>query len=388
MLTAARPRTLTEVPTPSLALDRSRVVRNARAMATRIHERGVALRPHVKTSKSLEVARILTDGTAGGITVSTLAEARYFHAGGFRDVLYAVGIAPGKLPEVAALIAAGCELKIVLDSVDAADAVVAFARAERVALRVLVEVDTDAHRAGVDPQDPELVEIARRLAAGGVEPAGVMTHAGGSYAGRSVAEMEDAAEQERALLVVAAERLRASGFACPIVSVGSTPTARFGRHFAGVTEVRAGVYSFCDLYQAGLGTCSLDDLALSVVGTVIGHKRAAGRVITDTGFLSVSKDRATGALPVDWLYGRVCPVATATPWDDLVLSGVNQEHGIVTRVDGATSSPESLFERLPIGSRVRILPNHACATAAAHDRYYVTDGGLEVVDVWQRVNGW
>jgi D-serine deaminase-like pyridoxal phosphate-dependent protein len=375
--------TLADVPTPSLLLDRPRLLRNARAMRDRVQGLGAALRPHVKTSKCIEVARILTDGAAGGITVSTLAEARYFHAAGFRDVLYAVGIAPGKLPDVAALVRDGCDLKILLDSVEAADAVGAFLRANPLPLRVLIEMDTDGHRAGVDPDDPLLLAIAERLRAGGAEVAGVLTHAGGSYGGGGPAALEQAAENERARLVDAANRLRAAGHACPIVSVGSTPTARYARSFAGVTEVRAGVYAFGDLFQAGIGTCSLDDVAIAVVGTVIGHKRSAGRIITDTGFLSVSKDRATASLPVDWLYGAICPLDRMEPWDDLVLSGVNQEHGIVTARTGETP-----FERLPIGSRFRVLPNHACATAAAHDRYYVTDGGLDVVATWSRINGW
>lgn len=379
----APPRTLHEVPTPSLLLDRARLLRNARAMRDRVHGLGAALRPHVKTSKCVEVARILTDGTAGGITVSTLAEARHFHAAGFRDVLYAVGIAPGKLPEVADLVHDGCDLKILLDSVEAADAAAAFVRAAPVRLRALVEIDTDGHRAGVEPDDPLLLAVADRLRDGGVDVAGVLTHAGGSYAGGGAAALERAAENERARLVEAAERLRAAGHACPIVSVGSTPTARYARSFAGVTEVRAGVYAFGDLYQAGIGTCTLDDVAIAVVGTVIGHKRTAGRIITDTGFLSVSKDRSTATLPVDWFYGAICPLERMEPWDDLVLSAVNQEHGIVTARSGATP-----FERLPIGSRFRVLPNHACATAAAHDRYYVTDGGMDVVATWTRINGW
>lgn len=378
------PRTVFEIPTPSLVLDRGRLLRNAAALRQRMEAHGVALRPHMKTSKCLEVARILAGDATGGITVSTLAEARYFFDAGYRDILYAVGIAFGKLRDVADLVRAGCDCKIILDSVEAADAVVAFARATGVPLRVLVEVDTDGHRAGVEPDAHLLIEVAERLRAGGVELAGVMTHAGGSYAGRSVAALAAAAEAERAGLVRAAQTLRAAGFACPIVSAGSTPTARFGARFDGVTEVRAGVYAFGDLYQAGLGTCSLDDIAVSVAGSVIGHKRAAGRVITDTGFLSVSKDRSTGSLPIDWQFGRVCPIESADPWDDLVLSGVNQEHGIVTSVDDGTSP----FDRLPIGGRVRILPNHACATAAAHDRYYVTDGGTDIVAVWTRMNGW
>jgi len=371
------------IPTPTLILDRPKLQANADRMRARVGQLGVALRPHVKTSKSIDVLRILSGGADVPITVSTLAEARYFFDRGVRDILYAVGIAPVKLPQVAELISEGCTLRVILDSIEAAEALQAFGTSEGMRIEALIEVDTDGMRAGVDPDGDLLIEIARRLSSNpGARLAGVMTHAGGSYSARSLREFEVIAERERAGAVMAATRLRAAGFPVEIVSVGSTPTIHYARTLEGVTEARVGVYAFGDLVQAELGTCAIDDIAISVLASVIGHSGEHGRVLVDAGFLALSRDRGTADFPVDWGYGAVCD-ASGRLIENVRVEGTNQEHGIVTATGGDLD-----WSRFPIGGRVRILPNHACATAAAYDRYFVTDGGERVVDVWERVNGW
>jgi D-serine deaminase-like pyridoxal phosphate-dependent protein len=374
------PASILDLPTPALLLDRTRLERNAARMRDKVRTLGVALRPHVKTAKSIDVLRVLAAGAELPITVSTLAEANYFFANGVTDILYAVGIAPVKLPEVADLMRAGCKLRVLLDTFEAAEAVRAFADADDLPIEALIEIDSDGHRAGVAPADPLLIAIGERL---GPSLAGVMTHAGASYDCRTRAEFEAMAEQERALTVRAAERLRAAGLDCPIVSVGSTPTLHYALGLDGVTEARAGVYAFGDLVQAELGTCGVDDIAIGVLASVIGHNRQHGRVLVDAGFLALSRDRGTADLPVDWGYGAVCDPVTGAVIDDVIVSSTNQEHGIVTARSGTID-----FDLFPIGSRFRILPNHACATAAAYERYHVTDGGERIVDVWERVNGW
>jgi D-serine deaminase-like pyridoxal phosphate-dependent protein len=380
---AERPETIFELPTPALILDKGKLERNAVRMRQRVAQLGVTLRPHVKTSKSIDVLRILSGGADVPITVSTLAEADYFFGRGARDILYAVGIAPVKLPHVAQLIRGGCTLRVILDSVEAAEAVQAFGCAEGLTIEALIEIDTDGKRAGVPPDDDLLIEVGRRLSSGpGARLAGVMTHAGGSYSARTLGEFEEIAERERGGAVTAAERLRGAGFAVDIVSIGSTPTVHYARMLDGVTEARVGVYAFGDLVQAELGTCTVEDIAISVVASVIGHSRLHGRVLIDAGFLALSRDRGTSDFPVDWGYGAVCN-EFGSVIDNVSVSSTNQEHGIVTAHSGEIDW--SLF---PIGGRVRILPNHACATAAAYDRYFVTEGGEQIVDTWERINGW
>lgn len=363
---------LQDLPTPCLVLDRTVLLRNLDRMARALARHGVPLRPHMKTAKSIEVARLALTGQPGGITVSTLAEAEYFAAHGIPDILYAVGITPQKLDQVAKLNAAGGEVMVLTDDRDTADAIAAHAAA----FRVLIEIDTGEGRGGLAPGDPLLLEIADRL---GSRLAGVMTHAGHSYAARTPEEMARIAEAERAGAIEAAERLRAAGHSAPIVSVGSSPTAAHAQSLTGVTEARAGVYMFGDLFQAEIGTHEQNDIALTVLASVIG--RRPGRVLVDAGGLALSKDRSTEAAPKDYGYGLVLDELGRPAFGDTIVRRAFQEHGVIQLDPGG--HPD-----LPVGARLRIAPNHVCMTAAAHDRYYVTDGTDEVVAVWTRVNGW
>jgi len=374
---------ITTLPTPGLLLDHPKLVRNIRRMQERMSQLGVALRPHVKTAKSLDVARLLFDGQAGPITVSTLREAEYFAEGGFRDILYAVSIVPDKLERVRALNATGAEVTLVLDDPGIAAAVSETGSRMGVRFRTLVEIDSDGHRAGLTPDDADVLGVARILHEGpGTTFAGFMTHAGGSYDSGNVEAIKAAAGAERDAVVASAGRVVAAGLPCPIVSVGSTPTATFADDLTGVTEVRAGVFVFQDLFQVGLGVCGLDDLALSVLTTVVGHKRDQRRLITDAGALALSKDRGTASQARDQGYGLVCDAPSGAVIDELVVAGVNQEHGIIV-----SRGPTLDLERYPIGTKLRILPNHACMTAAAYDAYSVVAGD-RVTARWERCNGW
>ena len=372
-----------DIETPALILDASRMDANIAGMRARMRQLGVAFRPHLKTSKCIEVAHRMVDGTSGPATVSTLKEAEYFFSHGFTDILYAVGISAGKLGHVADMRGRGADLKIVLDNVEAAQAVAGFSRQQRLPLPTLIEIDCDGHRSGIEPEGDALIEIGRVLHACG-SLAGVMTHAGSSYDCRSVDAIRALAEQERARTVRAAQRLREAGLPCTMVSVGSTPTATYARHQGGVTEVRAGVFVFFDLVMAGIAVCGVDDIALSVLTTVIGHQRDRGWLITDAGWMAMSRDRGTAKQPLDQGYGLVCDAA-GTPVEGLLMSGANQEHGIVSHRSGEPARTPML----PVGTRLRILPNHACATGAQHDRYHVVRGADAHVDaVWSRFSGW
>lgn len=379
-------RSLDDCETPCLLLDRSRLEANIALMAGRARELGVVLRPHLKTAKSLEVAELSTDPADPRITVSTLKEADYFAQAGFKDILYAVGMAPNKLAHAAALRQSGVELTLLVDNLDAARAIGEAAARFGVRFPVMIEIDTDGHRAGLRPEDEAVVALAAAIAGHPqLELRGVLTHAGGSYDHPGEAAIAAAAEIERAGAVRAAERIRAAGLSCPEVSVGSTPTARFARSMEGVTELRAGVYMFYDLVMAGIGVCRVEDIALSVLATVIGHQPDKGWVMVDAGWMALSRDRGTAEQAVDQGYGAVCD-REGRLIEGVILDSVNQEHGkLARRGDGPPLTPADF----PIGSQVRILPNHACATAAQHGGYFVVDGpSPEVLGEWGRINGW
>jgi D-serine deaminase-like pyridoxal phosphate-dependent protein len=378
-------RSVDDCETPCLLLDRGRLEANIALMAARARALGVVLRPHLKTAKSLEVAALSADPADPRITVSTLKEADYFAAAGYRDILYAVGMAPNKLAHASALRRAGVDLTLLVDNLDAARAIGEAAGRSGVGFAVMIEIDTDGHRAGLRPEDEALIELAAMIDAHpGLELRGVLTHAGGSYDRPGAAAITETAEMERAGAVRAAGRIRAAGLACREVSVGSTPTARFARSLEGVTELRAGVYMFHDLVMAGLEVCRVEDIALSVLATVIGHQPARGLVLVDAGWMALSRDRGTAGQALDQGYGAVCE-RTGELIAGLIVVSVNQEHGMIARRDGGPLDPAEF----PVGRQLRILPNHACATAAQHGGYFLVDGASpEVLGEWGRINGW
>ncbi|MBB5507641.1 DSD1 family PLP-dependent enzyme [Paraburkholderia atlantica] len=369
--------------TPAALIDVARMRHNIDNMQARLDKLGVRFRPHVKTTKCKQVVDAQVAAGACGITVSTLKEAEQFFASGVRDIVYAVGMVPTKLPQALALRQRGCDLKIVVDSLQVARAVADFGREHDERFEVWVEIDVDGHRSGIQPDDDLLVEVGRALVAGGMTLGGVLAHAGSSYEYSTRAALVQIAEQERSRTVRAAERLRAAGLPCPVVSIGSTPTALSAERLEGVTEVRAGVYVMFDLVMHNVGVCDIENIALSVLTTVIGHQEDKGWAIVDAGWMALSRDRGTQKQAHDFGYGQVC-TEDGRVLGDYLVSGANQEHGIVARV----SSPDAtIAETLPIGTRLRILPNHACATGAQHPEYQAvnTDGSTEA---WPRFYGW
>jgi D-serine deaminase-like pyridoxal phosphate-dependent protein len=381
LLSAADLAFLQTAPTPSLVLDHARMMRNISRLRAHLGGLGVQLNPHLKTCKSVEVARLLLEFPDAPCTVSTLAEAEHFAAAGLRRILYAVGLAPAKLDRVSALRRQGVDLVVTLDSVEQAHAVALHAQRTGDHVPVLIEIDSDGHRAGVRPDDIErLLAIARALAP--AELRGVLTHAGESYSCTDEPSLIAMAEQERHAAVVAAQFLRQAGFSAPVVSVGSTPTAHAVRDLSGVTEVRAGVFVFFDLVMTGIGVCTADDIALSVLTTVIGHKPERGWILVDAGWMAMSRDRGTAAQRVDQGYGLVCDVH-GRPLPDLLMASANQEHGVLAlRAGSGGSLPD-----LPVGTLLRILPNHACATGAQHEQYRVI-AKADGPSIWPRFRGW
>jgi D-serine deaminase-like pyridoxal phosphate-dependent protein len=372
---------LGDLPTPALILDRTKLSRNIEDMSARAHAADVELRPHMKTAKSARVAELATAGHSGGITVSTLAEAEYFLDRGFTDITYGVCVAPAKLERAAALQHRGADLKLLTDGEEAVAAVGERAKALGVNFPMLIELDSGEHRTGVNTEGDELLSIADRMRGSPLVLIGVLTHAGHSYHAQNTNEVTRIAEDERLCVVRAAQRLREAGHGCRVVSAGSTPTAVHAKSFDGLTEIRPGVYMFGDLAQVGRGSCSSDRIAVSVLATVISHRPEHSRLMIDAGGLALSKDTSAQTYAPNTGYGWVLDELGEKRVGDLYVATADQEHGFVE----GTRIP---FDQYPVGSRVRVLPNHACMTAAAYREYAVVDGGREIVDVWDRTVGW
>jgi len=371
---------LFDLPTPTLLLDKEKLIANITRMQARANHLGVALRPHLKTLKAAKAAEALMAAGASGITVSTLKEAAYFLEHGFKDITYAVGLVPARLPEVTELMARGADLKIMTDSVDVARAIAAQADQNGVGYQLLIEIDSGDNRGGLQSESDELLQIAEIIEPSAARLEGVLTHAGHAYGVNKPVAITAIAQQERDTIVRAAARLRAAGYPVNTVSLGSTPTALYAKDLSGVTELRAGVYTVFDMDQQSRGVCGTDEIALSVLTSVIGHNKAAGKILLDAGGLALSKDRSADKFRPEVAYGQLCHL-DGSIISGLYVTSVSQEHGHVAVRDNRD------YANFPVGSHLRVLPVHACMTAAAYDTFNLIEAGV-VSGQWQRVNGW
>jgi D-serine deaminase-like pyridoxal phosphate-dependent protein len=371
---------LQSLKTPSLVLDIERVRRNARRVGDRVAGFGARLRPHVKTHKCVEVARIQTDGHSGAITVSTLAEAGGFAARGFADITYAVPIEPGKF-EAAIELSRNCErLALITDDSSVPAPLDMAARRAGVKLDLFLKVDCGYHRCGVEPHAPEAFEIPRRIMdSSNLRFAGILTHAGHSYHCRTKEELLAVARHERDLMLDFAAALRLRGMPAPTISIGSTPTVTCVDHLDGIDEARPGNYIFFDAFQAALGSCAIEDCALTVLAAITHRDRGRRKIVIDAGAIALSKDRGAVEFDSNCGYGLVLDLEGRDT--GLRVSALSQEHGEIVGVD------EENFERLKVGTRVRVLANHSCLTAAQHSHYDVLEGD-RIVDRWEIVRGW
>ncbi len=370
---------LETIATPALLLDVERLRRNADRIGKRVRDLGARLRPHVKTHKSIEVARIQTKGHSGAITVSTLAEGSAFAASGFLDITYAVPIEPGKFKTALAL-AKSCEsLSLITDDPEIPGLLDEAARNEGVIIDLFLKVDCGYHRCGVEPDSEEALEIPGRISdSSNLRFAGILTHAGHSYHHRLRDERLIVARHERDVMTQLAAELRGSGIEVPTVSIGSTPTITVIDHLDGIDEARPGNYIFFDAFQASIGSCTLDDCALTVLAAVVHRDTKRNKIVVDAGAIALSKDR--GAIEFDPAcgYGRVLDLEGR----DLGLSigSLSQEHGEIINGNGDISG-------FRVGSRVRVLANHSCLSAAQHSHYDVLESG-KIVDRWEIQRGW
>jgi D-serine deaminase-like pyridoxal phosphate-dependent protein len=343
-----------DLPTPSVLVDLDTLERNIARMALRAREAGVALRPHLKTHKCLEIARLQKAAGSRGVTVAKVGEAEVFAAAGFDDLFLAYPVVGEDKARRLLALSDRTRLAVGTDSVEAARSLGATFHEAGRTLEVLLKVDVGYGRVGVPPR--RALSVARRVAEiPGIALRGVFTHAGHAYAARSRAEVRKIARQEGERLVRCAQRLRDDGLPVEEVSVGSTPTAARAMTVHGVTECRPGNYVFHDASQVALGTCVLQDCALTVLATVVSVP-AKGRAVVDAGSKTLSSDSLR---PEAHGYGRLLGRKA-------FLEALSEEHGV------AVVGPGDSFR---VGEKVQVLPNHACVVANLHDRLIGTSGG-------------
>ena len=343
-----RPVSLDVVDTPAVLVDLDVVERNVRRMAEMARSFGVALRPHCKTHKTLQIARMQGEAGSGGLTVAKLDEAEAYLTDGHTDVFVANEVVgPAKWARLAAMQRRG-RVAVGVDDLDVAEAMAAVARREGVTIPVLVEVDCGLKRAGLAAGEPAAAFGERIARLKGLELRSVFTHAGHAYGADDPAKVEPIARGEAAAVVETAELLRKRGVECAVVSVGSTPTVRISGAVEGVTEIRPGCYVFNDRMQVALGSAELPDCALTVLATVISTP-TADRAVVDAGSKTFALDRgAHGNEALDGFgYDRA---------HEARLERLSEEHGIVRM-------PADRGDGVCVGDRLRFVPNHACTAA-------------------------
>jgi D-serine deaminase-like pyridoxal phosphate-dependent protein len=344
-----------DIQTPCLVVDRDVLEGNLVAMADRAHDLGLALRPHAKTHKCVEVARRQVALGAVGLTLATVGEAEVFADAGFTDLFIAYPVwAAGARGRRLSALAERVTLRVGADSAEGVELVApAFAGTDA---EIVVEVDSGHHRTGVAPARAGQVAAAAHRYGLGV--AGVFTFPGHSY---EPGVRERAAADEARALQEADAALRQAGLGAGLRSGGSTPTAALVTQGA-LDEMRPGVYAFNDAQQVELGAADWDTVALTAAATVV--SRHGRDIIVDAGSKVLGADRPVwasggGRLP-DHPHARI--------------SALSEHHATVSFAEAAPL-PE-------LGSLVQVAPNHVCAAVNLADVIIVTAGGA-VVDQWQ-----
>jgi D-serine deaminase-like pyridoxal phosphate-dependent protein len=371
-----------ELLTPALLLDIDILERNLSRMQKKVSRLGVALRPHVKTHKCIEIGKRQRELGAKGITVSTFYEAEQFAKAGFNDITWAFPIPP-VYSAPAVELAKNVAFRVVIDSREAMQHLEEACKSLGSAIHVWLKVDCGYHRAGVDPTSQLAEELVRALAGSRTLLFdGILSHSGHAYYGTTRAEILNVANQERMVMTGFAGRMRSTGFPVPAVSIGSTPSISVIENLDGVTEVRPGNYCFYDRTMIELGVCAPEDCAVSVLSSVISHQRGTSHFVIDAGALALSKDsgvsHARGNSAMGALYDNY---SSKRLHQRLALKTLSQEHGKV--VADETSEIDAKF---PVGAKVRILENHSCLTVAHFDEYHIVRGD-EVVDRWKILRG-
>jgi D-serine deaminase-like pyridoxal phosphate-dependent protein len=352
------------VDTPEVVIDLDAVRANIGRAAAQAREAGVALRPHTKTHKLPQLARVQLDMGAVGVQVAKLGEAEVMADAGLDDILVGYPVVGERKLERLAELAARVRISVTVDSEEVARGVSRVAAARGLTIPALLELDTGMRRLGVAP-GAAAVELAERLAAlRGIDLIGVFTHEGHVYTqARGAAEQERMTREACTAAVETACEIRSRGIAAEVVSVGSAATFRFAIRCPGVTEVRPGTYVFNDRSQLAQGAAGPQDLAAFVVATVIARP-AADRVVVDAGTKVLTSDRMLVPDPPP-TFGCV----VGHDWEIVRLS---EEHGVL----GVPPEAEAR-----VGDRVAIVPNHVCPAINLASYVSVAEGG-RLVDRW------
>ncbi|WP_395344504.1 alanine racemase [Ningiella sp. W23] len=373
--------------TPALILDVAKTAKNIQTASSRAKALGVQLRPHLKTCKSVPVARLALGANWDGVAVSTINEAKLFFEAGIKNIRYTPPFAADKLGLVAPLIRNGLHFGVLLDHIKSLKLLSEQSESLQVPVKVCIEIDCDQNRGGVIPLSEEFWAIFDDIQQSDyLEFDGIYSYAGKTYSLADKNARMALIEHHRLVLLKTKNAIESKGVYRFNVGMGSSPALHDAASLAGLTEICCGVNMFQDLAQVGVNAADVDDISVSVLASVVQHKQDNGRIYIDAGGLALSQDRSTAEQEKDYGYGLVCnekgePLLDAT----VIVQSVSQEHGLVMRIDGSPMPPDILA----VGSKVRVLPNHVCMTVSHYDEYHLLNQqGITNDKTWQRTNGW
>ncbi|WP_409252806.1 D-TA family PLP-dependent enzyme [Bacillus sp. SCS-153A] len=357
---------ISDLDTPTLLLDYQKLLKNINEIASFAKEYNLSYRPHIKTHKSVETAKLQLQAGAVGITTATIPEAEAMAAGGIDDILIAYPISsPQKIKRVTGMLARGVKLKIIVDNREQLVYLQKELEHTPFTLEVWIKVNSGLNRCGVEPGRDALVLAKEIMTHSKLKLDGILTHAGHSYAASSYAEIERIGIQEGQAVVESAEECERAGIPIPVRSVGSTPTYKISGKVPGITEIRPGNAVFFDSIQAGLGVTSLENCALTVLASVSGVY--PNRIVLDTGSKTLCLDKGAHGNETVKGFGYIIG------YPEITIERLSEEHGVGT-FTGESS--------LKLNDKVQIIPNHACTVANQFEEYVVHEDG-KVISTWK-----
>ncbi len=342
-----------KIPTPFLLINYNELKNNIEKMAAAFQGTKINLKPHFKTHKSIEIAKIQIETGATGITCATLNEAEVLCAAGISDIFLAYPIFDSASLNRFESLTKKIRISCAVDSLKHLE----IFKSCNFEVHVRIEIDSGHHRCGVLPETSELDPLIEFLKENSqVKLDGVFTHAGHSYSAKNSEDLKKIALEESEAVIKAAEIVVSSGLSCDVISVGSTPTAFLASKSGKINECRPGNYVFYDSMQLSLNVCQQENCSLYVCSSIIGIYK--NRIVINAGSKSLGLDK--GAHGLQTISGHGLIVGK----EDLQISRLSEEHGII-------DLKENQGHDLKIGDRIFIIPNHSCAAANYFEQYYV-----------------
>lgn len=354
--------------TPTFIVDLKKTKENALFMINKAKNNNVVLRPHVKTHKTIEIAEFQTQDDSKPITVSTISELIFYSKAGFKNILLAIPITLEKLIYIKKSITSLDSIFFITDSLQVCEEIQSWADSNLIQISLYIKINSGGNRAGLEPSSAKLLELAKFInVASFLDFVGLLTHAGQSYGFSDKQKKEEVARIEIQSIAESASFLEKNGIKVKVRSIGSTPTMSQNVDLKEITEIRPGNYIWFDMFQANRGNCAIDEIACSVLTSIIGIYPERETILIDAGALALSKDVGFWEHEPQQ-FGRV------KQYPDLLLLGLSQEHGVL-------KASEERCKQFKVGDKLEIIPNHSCLTAACFNEYVCVENGKIVGNI-------